>query len=101
MKVKEESENAGLKLNIQKKKNHGIWSHHFIVNKWRNNVVTDFIFFGSKITEEGDNSHEIKRHLPFGRKGMTNLNSILKNRDITLSKKVLLVKAGGVWGLLS
>ena len=97
MKVKEESENAGLKLNIQKKKkNHGIWSHHFIVNKWRNNAVTDFIFLGSKVTADCDCSHEIKRHLPFGRKGMKNLNSILKNRDITLSKKVLLVKAGGV-----
>ena len=72
-----------------------------MANRWRNNgshgetmeAVTDFIFLGSKVTADGDCSHEIKRRLLLGRKAMTNLNSILKSRDITLSAKVHLVKA--------
>ena len=98
MKVKEESEKDGLKLNIQKKslglQDHGIWSHHFMANRcgkqWK---LADFIFLGSKITADGDCSHEIKRCLLLGRKVMTNLDSILKSRDITLPTKVRLVKA--------
>ena len=90
MKVKEESEKVGLKLNIQKKKI--MASGH--ITLWEINVetVSDFIFWGSKITADGDCSHEIKRHLLFRRKVMTNLDSILKSRDITLSTKVHLVK---------
>ena len=94
MKVKEESEKAGLKLNIQKMK---IMASGLITS-WQIDgetleTVTDFIFLGSKITADGDCSHEIKRHLLLGRKTMTNLDSILKSRDITLSTKVRLVKA--------
>ena len=94
MKVKEESEKAGLKLNIQKTK---IMASRPI-NSWQSDgktmeTVTDFIFLGSKITADGDCSHEIKRCLLFGRKVMTNLDSILKSRDITLLTKVYLVKA--------
>ena len=94
MKVKEESEKAGLKLNIQKTK---IMASGPITS-WQIDgetmeTVTDFIFLGSKITADGDCSHEIKRHLLLGRKAMTNLDSILKSRDITLLKKVHLVKA--------
>ena len=94
MKVKEESEKAGLKLNIQKTK---IMASGPIAS-WQIDgetveTVTDFIFEGSKITADGDCSHEIKRHLLFGRKAMTNLDSILKSRDITLSTKIHLVKA--------
>src|SRR5574337_619434 len=93
MKVKEESENVGLKLNIQKTK---IMASGPIIS-WQIDVetieqVTDFIFLGSKITADGDCSHEIKRHLLLGRKSMTNLDSILKSRDITLPTKVHLVK---------
>ena len=96
MKVKEESEKAGLKPNIQKNEDHGIWSHHFTTNRWGNNGNrTDFIFLGSKITAYGDCSREIKRHLLLGRKAMANLDNILKNRDITLPTKVHLVKAIG------
>ena len=84
-------------LNTQHPKNedHGIWSHHFMANRWGNNgeTVTDFISLGSKITADGDCSHEIKRSLFLGRKAMTDLNSILKSRDITLTTKVCLVKA--------
>ena len=94
MKVKEESEKAGLKLNIQKTK---IMASSPIttwqIDGERMEIVRDFIFLGSKITAEGDCSHEIKRHLLLGRKVMTNLDSILKNRDITLLTKVRLVKA--------
>ena len=73
--------------------NDGIRSHHFLGNSWGNSgTVADFIFFGFKITADGDFSHEIKRHLVLGRKAMTNLDSILKSRDITLPK-VCLVKA--------
>ena len=67
---------------------HGIWSHHFMANRWGNSkTVTDFILGGSKITADGDCSHEIKRHLLLGRKVMTNLHSLLKSRDITLPTK--------------
>ena len=94
MKVKEESLKAGLKLNIQKTK---IMSSGPItswqIDEETMETVTDFIFWGSKITADGDCSHEIKRCLLFGRKSMTNLDSILKNRDITLPTKVHLVKA--------
>ena len=91
MKVKEESEKVGLKLNIQKTK---IMASGPITS-WEidGETVTDFILRGSKITADGDCSHEIKRSLLFGRKVMTNLDSILKSRDITLSTKVCLVKA--------
>ena len=94
MKVKEESENVGFKLNIQKTKN--LASGPF--TSWQKDeetmeTVRDFIFLGSKITADGDCSHEIKRHLLLGRKVMTNLESILKSRDITLPTKVHLVKA--------
>ena len=93
MKVKEESENAVLKLNIQKTK---IMASGPITS-WQIDgetmeTVTDFIFLGSKITADGDCSHEIKRHLLLGRKAMTNLDSIFKSRDITLPTKVRLVK---------
>ena len=93
-KVKEESEKVGLKLNIQKTK---IVASCFITS-WQIDgetveTVTDFIFLGSKITADGDCSHEIKRHLLLGRKVMTNLDSILKRRDFTLPTKVHLVKA--------
>ena len=93
MKVKEESEKVGLKLNNQKTK---IMASGPITS-WQINVtmetVADFIFLGSKITADGDYSHEIRRHLLFGRNVMTNLDSILKSRDITLPTKVHLVKA--------
>ena len=94
MKVKEESENVGLKLNIQKIK---IMASGPIPS-WQTDgetveAVADFIFLDSKITADGDCSHEIKRHLLLGRKVMTNLDSILKSRDITLSTKLSLVKA--------
>ena len=90
MKVKEESEKVGLKLNIQKTK---IMASGPITS-WQidGETVTDFIFLGSKITADGDCNHEIKRCLLFGRKAMTNLDSILKSKDITLSTKVHLVK---------
>ena len=91
MKVKEKSEKVGLKLNIQKTK---IMASGPITS-WEidGETVTDFIFGGSKITADDECSHEIKRHLVIGRKVMTNLDSILKSRDITLSTKVHLVKA--------
>ena len=77
-----------LKAQHSKNKDHGIQSHHFMVNR-----VRDFLFLGSKITADGDCSHEIKRCLVLGRKAMTNLDSILKSRDITLPINVRLVKA--------
>ena len=94
MKVKEESEKVGLKLNIQKTK---IMAPGPITS-WQIDgetveTVSDFIFLGSKITADGDCSHEIKRCLLLGRKVMTNLDSIFKSRDVTLSTKVRLVKA--------
>ena len=94
MKVKEESEKVGLQLSIQKNEDHGIWSHHFMANRWGDNGNSDdFIFLDSKITADGDCSHEIKRHLPLGRRDMTNLDSVLKSRDITLPTKICIVKA--------
>ena len=94
MKVKVESEKVDLKLNIQKTK---IMASNPIIS-WQIDgatmaTVRDFVFLGSKITADGDYSHEIKRHLLLGRKAMTNLESILKSRDITLPTKVRLVKA--------
>ena len=91
MKVKKESEKVGLKLNIQKTK---IMASGPIIS-WEidGETVSDFILGGSKITVDGDCSDEIKRHLPLGRKVVTNLDSILKSRDITLPTKVRLVKA--------
>ena len=94
VKVKEENEKVGLKLNIQKTKIMASGP----INSWEIDgktleTVADFIFWVSKITEDGDCSHEIKRRLLLGRKVMTNLDSILKSRDITLPTKVHLVKA--------
>ena len=94
MKVKEESGKVGLKLNIQKTKIMApgpITSRE--IDKETVETASDFIFLGSKITADGDCSHEIKRHLLLGRKVMTNLDSILKSRDITLPTEVHLVKA--------
>ena len=94
MKVKDDSEKVGLKLNIQKTK---IMASSPItslqINGETMEIVIDFIFLGSKITADGDCSHEIKRHLLLGRKAMTNVDSILKSRDITLPTKGHLVKA--------
>ena len=94
MKVKVESENVGLKLNIQKTKTMASGP----ITSWEIDgetvqTVADFIFWGSKITADGDCNHEIRRHLLLGRKVMTNLDSIFKSRDITLPTKVCLVKA--------
>ena len=94
MRVKEESEKVHLKLNTQKTKIMASCP----ITSWQIDgetveTVTDFIFLGSKIIADGDYSHEIKRHLLLGRKAMTNLDSTLKNRDITLSPKIHLVKA--------
>ena len=94
MKVKQESEKVGLKLNMQKTKTMASGP----ITSWQIDgktmeTVRDFIFLGSKITADGDCSHEIKRHLLLGRKVMINLESILKSRDITLPTKVHLVKA--------
>ena len=94
MKVKEESEKVGLKLTIQKMK----IKESGPITSWEIDgetveTVTDFIFLGSKITVNDDCSHEIKRHLLFGRKAMTNLDSVLKSRDIILLTKVHIVKA--------
>ena len=91
MKVKEESEKGGLKLNIQK--TNTVASSPITSWQLDEETVADFIFWGSKITADGDCSHEIKRGLLIGRKVMTNLDSILKRRDITLPTKVHLVKA--------
>ena len=90
LRVKEESEKADLKLSIQKTR----WwlrSHHFMANRGGRGVeiVTDFIFLGSKIAEDRDWSHEIKRRLLLRRKVMTNIDSMLKNRDITLPTKIV------------
>ena len=94
MKVKVESEKGGLKLNIQKMKIMAsgpitLWQ----IDGETVEIVSDFIFWGSKITADGDCSHEMKRYLLFGRKVMTNLDSIFKSRDITLPTKVCVVKA--------
>ena len=98
MKVKVESEEVGLKLNIQKTKIMASgpitsWEIDGEIDGVRVETVSDFIFGGSKITADGDCSHEIKRRLPLGRKVMTNLDSIFKNRDISLPTKFCLVKA--------
>ena len=94
MKVKEESEKSWLKTQHSKNNDHGIWSHHFMAIRWGNNGNSDrLIFLGSKISADGDCSHEIKRRLLLGRKVMTNLDSILKSRDVILPTKVRLVKA--------
>ena len=94
MKVKQESEKVGLKFNIQKTK---IMASSPITS-WQIDgetveILTDSVFLGSKITADGDYSHEVKRRMLFGRKAMTNLDSILKSKDITLPTKVCLVKA--------
>ena len=94
IKVKEESEKAGLKLNTQKTKIMASGP----ISSWqidggKTETLADFIFLGSKITADSDCSHEIKRHLLLGRKTVTNLDSVLKSRDITLLTKVHLVKA--------
>ena len=90
MKLKKESEKAGLKLNIQKTKIMASCP----ITSWQidGETVTDFIFWGSKITSDGDCSHEIKRHLFLGIKAMINLDSVLKSRDITLPTKICMVK---------
>ena len=99
MRVQEESEKVVLKLNIQKTEIMASGSHHFMGNKWGNsgNSVRLYFWGGSKITADGDCSHEIKRHLLLGRKIMTDLDSILKSRDITLPTKVCLVGCSP-WG---
>ena len=91
MKLKEKSEKTGLKLNNQKTKTSPIWQ----MGGGKMEIMTDFIFLGSKITTDGDYSHEIKRCLLLGRKTMTNLDSVLKSIDSTLLTKVRLVKAMG------
>ena len=96
VKVKEESKKVKVNVKTQhsRNKDRGIWSHHFIANRWRNNGNHDrLLFLGSKITADGDCSQEIKRRLLHGRKVMTNLDSLLKSRDITLPTEVRLVKA--------
>ena len=92
MKVKEESEKVGLKLNIEKNEDHGIWSHHFMANRWGKSGNSDrFFFLVSKITADGNCSHKIKTLAPW-KKTYDQPDSILKSRDITLSTKVHLVK---------
>ena len=98
MKVKEESEKVGLKFNIQKTKimaSSPITSWQ--IDGGKVETVTDFIFLGSKISADGDCCHEIKRRLLLGREAMTNLDSILKSRDITLPTKIPIVKAQKLW----
>ena len=92
MKVKEESEKLGLKLNIHKKIMASGPITSWQIDGETVETVTDFIFLGSKITADGECSHEIKRHFPLGRKAMSNIDSILKSRDITLPTMVCLVK---------
>ena len=85
MKLKEESRKKYLKTKHSKNEDHGIWFHHFMANRWETmKIVRDFFFLGSKITADGDCCHETRRHLLLGRKAITNLDSILKSRDITL-----------------
>ena len=81
------------KILIRVYQDHDIWSHHFMTNRWgKIEIVTDFIFFSSKITADAECTHDIKRRLLLGRKAMTNLDSILKSRDITLVTNVDIVK---------
>ena len=94
MKVKQEDEKLKFKAQHSKNEDHGIWSHHFMANRWGNSGNSVRLYFsGLQITADGDCSHEIKRCLLLGRKAMTNLDSLLKNRVITLPTKVCLVKA--------
>ena len=94
MKVKEKSEKHGLKLNMKKTKiMASVPITSWQIDEEKMQIVTDFIFLGSKITVDSDCSHEIKRHFLLGRKAMTNLGSILKSRDISLPTKVHIVKA--------
>ena len=101
MKVKEESGKSWLKAQHSENEDRGIWSHHFMGNRWENSGNSVRVYFwGSKITADDECSHEIKRHLLLGRKVMTNLDSILKSRDITLLTKVCLgygFSSGHVW----
>ena len=93
MKVKEESEKSWLKIQHSENEDHGIWYHYFMANSEKVETVTEFIFLDSNITADGDCSHEIKRRLLLGRKAMTNLDRVLKSRDITLLTNVCIVKA--------
>ena len=94
MKVKEKSKKFWLKVQHLENKDHGIQSYHFMANRWGNSGKSSRLYFlGSKITADGDCSHEIKRRLVLGRKVMTNLDSIFKSRDIILPKKIHLVRA--------
>ena len=92
MQMKEESEKVGLKTEHSKNEDHGIQSHYFMANRWGNNGNSERIILDSKITADGDCSHESKRDLLLGRKTLTNLDSILKIRDITLP-----ISSGHVW----
>ena len=93
LKVKEESGKSWLKTQYSKNKDHVIWSHHFMTNRrGKRGTVRDFNFLGSKITVDGDCSHEMERYLFIGRKAMITLDSILKSRDITLPTQVRIVK---------
>ena len=94
MNVKKEIEKNWLKIQHSKNEDHGIWSHHFMANRWETvETVSHFIFLGSKITAAGDCSHETKTCLLLVRKSMTKIDSILESRDITLPPKVRLFKA--------
>ena len=95
IRVKEESEKKWLKTQHSKNEDHSIQFHHFMASKWGNNGNSDrlYFLFGSKIGADGDCSHEVKRHSLLESKAMTNLDSVLKSRDITLQTKVRLVKA--------
>ena len=93
MRVEEESEESWLKTQHSKTKDHGIWSHHSMANRWGNNRNSEGLYFGGLQNHCRWCIHEIKRHLLLGRKAMTNLDSILKTRDIILLMKVHLVKA--------
>ena len=95
VKLKEESEKTWLKTQHSKSEDHGIRSHHFMANRWRNSGNSVRLFLGSKITADGDCSHEIKRPLLLERKAMTNLDSVLKSRDISLLTKIHTVKSYG------
>ena len=92
LKVKQESEKSWLKTQHSKNEDHGIWSHHLMANRWQWKQWQPFFLLGSRVTADGDCSHEINRHVLLGRKAMTNLDSVLKRRDITLPTKVCLVK---------